>query len=471
MIRQPSPEAVIEEAKAIAEAEFIDSEDTPTADDNITDGEDDIELIPGFRGEPESIGTHAIFALCSILVMAFIIWASFSELDIVSMTTGEVAPASQVKTVQHLEGGIVREIYVREGEAVTAGQPLVSLEPTATGADVGELQVRLTGLKADIARLQALIDGADIPAFDDTLLRDRPEIADQALRRFESQRLRHETEIASKRETVRQREQEIREINTRISGNWNNLALIEEQIGISEELLKENLTNRFLHLNLLKEASKLRGDIATDSEGLAGAEAAVQEAKASLAALQAGFEDDVREALEEARRTYDELDQRMSKFEDSLDRTVVRSPVDGLVKTLHVVTIGGVIKPGDPVVDVVPGDDRLIVEAQLKTHDIGYIEVGQTALIKLASSDAMRFDALQGQVVGVSPDTLTTPEGEPYYKVRIETEKDHFSGGQVRYNLFPGMQVMASIQTGTRTVMQYLLDPLRGYASSSMQER
>ena len=425
----------------------------------------------GFKGDPDSAGTHAIFALCSVLVVSFVIWASFSELDIVSMTTGEVAPSSQVKTVQHLEGGIVREILVREGEAVEAGQALVSLEPTATGADVGELQVRLNGLKADIARLQALIDGADVPAFDDDLLRDYPGIADQALQRFESQRLRHESEITSKRETVHQREQEIREITTRIAGNADNLALVEEQVGISEDLLNENLTNRFLHLNLLKEASKLRGDIATDREALAGAEAAVKEAKAGLAALQAGFQDDIRELLEEARRTYDELAQRMNKFEDSLDRTVVRSPVDGLVKTLHVVTIGGVIKPGDPVVDIVPGDDRLIVEAQLKTHDIGYIEVGQTALVKLASSDAMRFDALEGLVVGVSPDTLTTQDGEPYYKVRIETEKNYFSGGAVRYNLFPGMQVMASIQTGTRTVMQYLLDPLRGYASSSLQER
>lgn len=437
-----------------------------------TEGDaDEPELVPGFDGEPENVGTHAIFGLCSLLVVSFLIWASFSTLDIVSLTTGEVAPSSQVKTVQHLEGGIVREILVREGEAVKAGQALVGLEPTATGADVGELKVRLTGLKADIARLTALIDGARTPAFDDELLRNNPDIAEQALQRFESQKLRHQTEVVSQQETVRQREQEIREINTRIRSNRNSLELVEEQIAISNELLRQDLTNHFLHLNLLKEASKLRGDISTDREALAGAEAAVKEASARLAALRAGFADDTREALEEARRTHDELAQRMYKFEDSLDRTVVRSPVDGLVKTLHVVTIGGVIRPGDPVVDIVPGDDRLIVEAQLKTQDIGYVQVGQTALIKLASSDAMRFDALDGYVVGVSPDTLTTPEGQPYYKVRIETDKDHFSGGSIRYNLFPGMQVMASIQTGTRTVMQYLLDPLRGNASSAMQER
>jgi len=422
-------------------------------------------------GETASPGTHAVLILCSLLVISFLIWASFSKLDIVSMATGEVAPSSQVKTVQHLEGGIVRDILVREGDTVTAGQALVSLEPTATGADVGELQVRLTGLRADIARLEALIWSKDFPDFPESLLAEHPEIADQALQRFESQRLRHNSEIVSQQETIRQREQEIREIKTRITSNQNSLKLVEEQIAISEELLKEDLTNRFLHLNLLKEASGLRGEVATDREALAGAEAAVKEATSRLGSIEAAFADDNQQALDEARRTHDELQQRMSKFEDSLERTVVRSPVDGVVKTLYVVTIGGVLRPGDEVVDIVPGDDRLIIEAQLKTQDIGYVQVGQTATIQLASADAMRFDKLYGTVIGVSPDTLTTQDGVPYYKVRIETEKDHFSAGELRYSLFPGMQVTASIQTGTRTVMQYLTDPLRGYASSAMQER
>jgi len=150
---------------------------------------------------------------------------------------------------------------------------------------------------------------------------------------------------------------------------------------------------------------------------------------------------------------------------------VVRSPVQGIVKTLHVVTIGGVLGPGDKVAEVVPIDDRLIVEAKLKTQDIGYVAVGQQAVVRLASSDAVRFGKLAGAVAEVSPDTLIDDDGRPFYRVRIELPQDHFEKGGQRYALFPGMQVSASIMTGERTVMDYILDPLLYRMSNAFQER
>jgi len=421
----------------------------------------------------ETVGAspHGLFVVCSLLVVAFFVWATFSQLDIVSMATGEVAPSSQLKTVQHLEGGIVREILVREGEMVGTGQPLVVLEPTASGADVGELQVRLTALRADIARFEALISGSGNPDFPADLLEQNPDIVAQSVQRFAAQRRRHQTEVVRQQETIEQRTLEIREIESRIRNGRKSLKLVQEQVAISEDLMKEDLTNRFVHLNLLKEAAQLSGSIDTDTQALASAKAALNEATAQLDAINGVFQDENANSLDEARRSYDELFQRIRKFEDSLERTIVRSPVDGVVKVLYVATVGGVIRPGDTVADIVPEGDRLIVDAQLPTRDIGYVRVGQDAVVKLASSDAMRFGQLNGKVIQVSPDTLETSDGKPYYKVRIETEQAYFQHGNLRYDLYPGMQVMASIQTGKRSVLQYLLDPLRGYASSSMQER
>ncbi len=421
----------------------------------------------------EDTGTspHAVLGLCSLLVIAFFTWAMVSELDIVSMTTGEVAPSSQVKTVQHLEGGIVLEILVRDGDTVSAGQPLIILEPTASGADVGELQVRLTALKADIARFDALARGEDTVVFPDDLVAQHADIVAQSAQRFTAQFRRHQSDMTRQKETIQQRTLEIREIDSRIRNGKKSLKLVQEQVSISEELMAEDLTNRFVHLNLLKEAEQLRGSVDNDTQALASAKAALQEARAQLEAIDSAFQDENAGSLDEARRSYDELFQRIRKFEDSLDRTTVRSPVDGVVKVLYVATVGGVLRPGDAVADIVPAGDRLVVDAQLPTSDIGYIRAGQDAVINLASADAQRFGNLYGKVVQVSPDTLETPEGEPYYKVRIETEQAYFEQRGLRYDLYPGMQVMASIQTGKRTVMQYLLDPLRGNASNAMQER
>ena len=201
------------------------------------------------------------------------------------------------------------------------------------------------------------------------------------------------------------------------------------------------------------------------------AAASRKEAEASLAALESGFEKEVRQSRSLAQRSYDELRQRLQKLEDSQQRSTLRSPVDGIVKTLHRVTEGGVLKPGDPFADIVPAGDRLVIEAALPTGDIGYVKPGQTAKVRLASNDAMRFTALDGRVESISPDTIITPDGLPFYKVRILTDQDRFERQDLAYKLYPGMTVSVGIQTGTRTVMDYLLEPFMGLGGLAFRER
>ena len=411
------------------------------------------------------------FVLCGAMVVAFSFWASVSTLDIVSMATGEVIPSTQVKTIQHLEGGIVREIRVREGETVRKGQSLMKLVPTASDADVAELQVRLRSLMADRARLIALTTGASHPTFPQALINSHPALVRQAKTRFKVRRRRHVGEVLRQEQAVAQRKQEITEINTRIHSSGQSLKLVNEQVKISEALMKDNLSNRFQHLDLLKESRQLRGAIDTDRASLKRAKLALSEAHAELENIKNAFDDENQTALDETRLNFAELNARVKKFEASSRRTNVQSPIEGVIKTLHVFTVGGVLRPGDPIADIVPAGDRLIIEAKLPTQDIGYVAPGQVAVIKLASADAMRFGGLDGSVVNVSPDTLMSPEGQPYYKVRIETEKSYFESGKVKYKLFPGMQVMASIHTGQRTVLQYVIDPIRYSMGSAVQER
>lgn len=431
----------------------------------------DMTQIKTGPSEKISLATHSTFWIAALAVVIFTIWASISTLDIVSVAVGEVIPSSQVKTVQHLEGGIVREIMVREGSEVKAGQPLIELEPTVSNADVAELRVRLTSLETDIAQFEALSEGKDAPTFSEDIKARYPDLVAQAQKRFETRLARHNGNLNSQKQTVLQRRQEINEIKQRIIGSQKSLALVSEQVGMSKELLAKNLVNRFRHLDLLKEERTLQSTVEADQAALLRAESALSEQQAELASIQTIFADEVQKSLETARLQSRELSERITKFEDSLSRTIVRSPVDGVVKTMHVVTVGGVVRPGDPVVDVVPVGDKLVVEGKLPTQDIGYVTSGQAAVVKLASSDAIRFGKLDGRVIEVSPDTLMSPEGVPFYRVRIEIEKSYFENGELRYELFPGMQVIASIQTGERTVLEYILDPLRHRLSNAFQER
>ena len=414
---------------------------------------------------------HVSYTLCVVATIAFIVWAALGTLDIVSIATGEVVPSSQVKTIQHLEGGIVNSILVREGDSVKEGQSLVVLEPTSSDADVGELQVRLTSLKVQIARLEAQLKGEKAPNYADELVRQYPVLIRQSRERFTIQKRRQESEILKQEKSILLRRHAINETQQRIKGHRNSLRLLQEQVTISEQLLKDNLTNRYKHLDLLKEQGRLNGELQEARAALVSAQASLAEAQAGLVALKSVFDDDTKKELDEAQLTYDELKQRIRKFEDNLARTTLRSPVNGLVKSIYVATIGGVVKAGEPVVDIVPQGDKLVVEAQLATQDIGFVQNGQLAKVTLASADAQRFGSLEGKVVAVSPDTLLTPEGTPFYKVRIETNMDHFRRGEERHNLFPGMQVIANIHTGTRTVFQYLFQPFIDSMDDAMRER
>ena len=414
--------------------------------------------------------THLFLGLCVVMCVSFFIWASVGKLDIVSMATGEVIPSTQVKSIQHLEGGIVRKIAVREGDHVKKGQALIILEPTASGADVGELQVRLNSLRVTISTLEAEAKGIKKPVFPKDLANSQPLLLKQALEQFEKRKKQKQSDVTSFKEVVLQRRQNIKETSARLKNQKRSLSLLKEQVKISEDLFKDAITSRYTHLTLLRDLSRVQGKIDEDIAALQRNKSALNEAQAKLENIQNEHAVETGKNLEEARLNYNELLQRIQKFKDNLKRTVLRAPVNGVVKTLYVVTVGGVLKPGFTVVDIVPAGDRLIIEAKLQTQDIGYVQKGQQALVMLASADAMRFGNLKGTVVRVSPDTLVSEEGMPYYKVRIETESDHFRRGNLKYQLFPGMQVMTNIQTGKRTVLEYILDPfLRSFNEARLE--
>jgi len=412
--------------------------------------------------------------LCLCLFVLSFLWSVCTSLDIVSEAVGEVIPRTRVKKVQHLEGGIVREILVHEGDAVKQDQPLVVLDGVATEATTDELEVRLVSLQIEAARLDAESKGLPAPVFPPELTAKHPDLVEQAKNLFDARRRRLQTEIAAQTERVRQREQDIRETSARLENLRRNLPHVVRQVERSQELIRERLVKEDELIGRLKEKNNTESAIQENSAALSRAVAALAAAREEQARTRDAFREDVENDLKKVQRELMELTQRMKKFRDSQNRTVLRAPEAGVVKSMAVVNEGEVVMPGMTVAEIVPSGDRLVIEAHLPIQDIGYVRPGQRAVVKLASRDARRFGNIEGKVLHVSPDavTQTTPAGvNTYYKVLIETDKDHFANKSNRYDLFPGMRVMVGIHIGRRSVLGYFLDPFLDAMSGSLHER
>jgi adhesin transport system membrane fusion protein len=439
---------------------------------------------PPLLAPPPPPRAHRRFLLAAVALLAVLTaWALLAPLDVVSNAQGEVVPATRIKAIQHLEGGIVDEILVEEGATVVKGQPLVRLDPTRARSEADELHKHLISLRIDLIRLAAEIDGHGPPVFPPDLEREAPDLTAQARDTYSTRHSRLDHELKTLEDLINQRESDLREMNQRLADNHKTLEIVSSEVTISENLLHSDLTSRMAHLEFLRQQQSLRTLIDGDQSALPRIEAALREARERLGSARETFLEQARKDQSTAQQQLDELSERSRKLENTEERTVLRAPVDGIVKTLAVATEGGVIQPGQTVAEIVPIEDRLIIEAQLPIQDISYVHAGQAVRVTLASPETAAFGHLDGTVIRVSPDAIVTAANSAnganasgngarsFYKVRIETQQNHFTIGSWDYRLYPGMQVLCSIRVGTRSVFEYLLSPWFRSLRFAFQER
>jgi len=406
-----------------------------------------------------------------LALSALMIWAFFGRLDMISSAIGQVVPRTRVKTVQHLEGGIVADILVDEGERVVKDQALVRLDPVKTSSELDELSARLVGLQIDIHRLAAELQEAEEIDFPQSLIAQAPQLVASAQALFESRKRRLANDLYIQRSLIEQRQQRLLELEVSTANNRKVLDLISAQVTISENLMKKELTNRLQHLELLRQQQALRGQLEADEAALPRIQAALREAQEQLKLIRETFVEKARQEFAETERSNDELSQRLLKYRNAQERIVLRSPVDGIVKTLAVATSGGVIQPGQTVVEIVPLGVELVIEARLPLQDIGYLHPGQSVRVTLNSPIARDYDHIEGTVDTISPDASVDEKGRAFYRVRVVTTSSRFEMKGHTYQLYPGMEVLCSILVGTRTVAEYLLSPWFRSMRFAFQER
>jgi adhesin transport system membrane fusion protein len=417
------------------------------------------------------VSGHLFLLICSISLVSLVVWAHLGRLDIVTVAQGIVVPSSKISTVQHLEGGIIREIIYKEGEKVKKGAPLIVLEGASSSADLKEVDVRLITLRIDITRLRAELDGKNSVTFKPDLVSKHKNLTSSAIKHFNTRRRHISNLISSQRQSVVQIEGQAKELQARISKIVESLKLINEQIVISTRLLKEDLTNRMTHLDLLKERALWNGELREAESSIRRIAAAKVEAKVRMLTIRDHYLAETRSKFDQADSTFRELSQRRKKLKDKLKRTVIRAPVDGLIKYLYHSTIGGIVKPGGTVLDIVPEGDKLLIEAQLPVQEVIYVASGQTAKVRPLTPDAANFSQLEGRVIHVSPDSIREGDKIPFYLITIELERESFNSKGKEYPLLPGIQVTCSIRTGERSVLEYLIGPFMSIPSTALHER
>ena len=358
-----------------------------------------------------------------------------------------------------------------EQTKIHVGSALIELEGLVSSANLKELEVRLTSLRIDLVRLKAELADAKKLEFETDLKENHNDLISAAIERFNTRRSHIHNLISAQRHSVKQREEEAREIRARITKNADSLKFVEEQVSISDGLMAEDLTNRMLHLNLLKERTLIKGALNEDAAATNRIKAAQEEAEVRLSTLHDSYLIETREKFDEIYPLYLELSQRRKKLIDSLKRTVLRAPVDGFIKVLYHSTVGGVVRPGDTVIDLVPKGDRLLVEVRLPVQEVVFISVGQISTVRLAIAGTEKFGQLQGRVVHVSPDSIRLADETPFYIVKIELNGDYFQSKGKKYPLLPGVQVTCSITTGKRSVLEYVLEPFLSIKHTAFQER
>ena len=389
--------------------------------------------------------TQLLFIAFSLFALTMILWAAFFEIDIVSNADGQIIPAGEIKTIQHLEGGIIDQILVKESEKVAKEQPLVILAATASQVDVDELQVRIDSQEIKSIRLNAELDDFEVPIFPDELINKRQEIVNKSMELFLSRKDNFNGKI--------------KEINAVIEQLQMGVDILIRQVEMSAELLEEKVTSEFAHLDILKELNRAKGTL--------------EEAIERKQNIRNEFREEARNELQLAQRELSQSYETMKKLKDNLQRTTIIAPVEGVIKNLFFVTEGGVIDPGGVILDIVPTKDNLIVEARLPNSDIGFVKPGQSAVVKLSSTDSVNFGQIEAIVTQISPDTEQDENDKRvvFYKILLETEKNYFESKDKIYQLTPGVKVTASIHIGQRTVANYLLSPFIGSMGESFQER
>ncbi len=399
-----------------------------------------------------------------LFVALFITWTIFTEVDEVVKGSGKVIPSSQSKILQNLEGGIVEDIFVQEGQKVQKGMPIYRLKNANSQADSKQKEIALHALMAQSQRLKSQINFAEI-AFSKEI---SPDVAESEKEIFKEEMQNYQDEIGGLKDKLSQAKLEKKQKVNRQANLQSELKIASENLSILAKLMKKGAASKTQYLTELAKKQSLITQITDIKNSIPIMHKKISESENKIKSFKSETKSKWLKKLSEVETKIKKLTEDARADIDREERKTIVSPVNGIVKKLYFHTIGGIIKSGDRIAEITPIDDNLVIEAKIKTNDRGQVLVGQKVSIAITAYNYAKFGLLEGKLLSISPDSFVDKEGGNYYQVKVQALKHQFSKDKP---ILPGMVANINILTGKKTIFEYILKPLKDISMNALHEK
>ncbi|WP_439503742.1 HlyD family type I secretion periplasmic adaptor subunit [Methylophaga sp.] len=415
-------------------------------------------------------GGHILLLLIAAFIGIALWWASVAEIDEVTRGQGKVVPSSKVQIIQNLEGGILADVLVSEGQMVEKGDVLLKIDDTRFSSSFRESKLTYWELVARTARLSAESEGKPLELPDELMI-NQPELAAEERGLYQSRQLQLQSTIDVLKRQAEQRRQELVEKQARQQQLSRSFELSNQELQMSEPLLAAGVMSEVEILRLKRTVNDLKGEMESNRLAIPRIRSSIDEVQQKINEAITRFESDAARELSEVRAEMARTEESVSALKDRVTRTNVRSPMKGTIKRLMINTIGGVIQPGMDLVEIVPLEDNLLIEAQIRPADIAFLRPGQEAIIKFTAYDFSIYGGLEAKLVRISADTITNEEDESFYLIYLRTDQNFIKSSMGELGIIPGMTVTVDILTGEKTLLDYLLKPILKAKNEALRER
>ncbi|MBN2782681.1 MAG: HlyD family type I secretion periplasmic adaptor subunit [Campylobacterales bacterium] len=407
----------------------------------------------------------------SILIpIIFIVWANYALIDEIVRGNGEIIPSGENQMIQNLEGGIVEEIFINEGDNVKKGEVLLKINNEKSKSSYSSNSIKVDAIKAKIVRLKAEAFLEEFLAPLD-LLEKIPEFIENERSLYLVNQKQLNSKIDGLKNRLAQKKQQYIEAKAQEINLKSSLQIITKEVEMSEPMVIKGVKSKIDFLKLQREENELKDRYSSAKNAIPKIEFEIKEINDNIKEVKFQFQSEAKVRLNEALAELKSMEADVVALEDQVDRTLVRSSMDGVIQKLFVNTIGGVIRPGANIVEIVPSGQRLLVEVKIKPSDIAFIFLEQKAIVKFSAYDFSVYGALDGKVIYISPDTIKDENGNIYYTLKIKTNKSYLEREEKKLKIIPGMTVSVDIITGRKSVLDYILKPILKTKQYTFTER